>query len=93
MKRLLNFLKRHPDVEIERSALYRTVLESMREVQAYARSHGGNIELVDVSDEGDVKVRFRGSCAHCPLSELTLKQGVVDRLKDLVPEVRTVVSV
>ena len=53
---------------------------------------GGNVELVDVSDDGLVKVQLVGACGSCPFSLMTLKNGIEARLKELVPEVREVIS-
>lgn len=59
----------------------------MSSVQAYARSHGGEIELVGVSDEGDVTIRLHGACRGCPMSSMTLKHGIEEQLRTLVPGV------
>ncbi len=48
---------------------------------------GGDIELVDVTDDGVVRVRLKGACAHCPFSSMTLAVGVEQQLKEAVPEV------
>lgn len=56
--------------------------------------HGGNVELVDVDMvTGQVQVRMQGSCVGCPMSEMTLKAGIEDTLKEMVPEVSEVVQV
>lgn len=56
--------------------------------------HGGNVELVDVDREsGRVQVRMQGACVGCPMSEMTLKAGIEDTLKEMVPEVTEVVQV
>ncbi|MBI5076778.1 NifU family protein [Candidatus Falkowbacteria bacterium] len=54
---------------------------------------GGDVELVEVTGDGVVKVRLRGACAHCPMSVLTLKQGVEAAIKKEVPEIKKVVAV
>ncbi len=67
------------------------VLKILREGLAM---HGGNVELVDVDPEsGLVQVRLQGSCVGCPMSELTLKAGIEDTLKEMVPEVKEVIQV
>ena len=53
---------------------------------------GGNVELVDVKD-GVVKLKLTGACAGCPMSTMTLKNGIERILKREVPEVKEVVSV
>ncbi len=56
--------------------------------------HGGNCELVDADPEtGIVQVRMQGACVGCPMSEMTLKAGIEDTLKEMVPEVKEVVQV
>lgn len=55
--------------------------------------HGGNVELVDVDPEaGRVVVRMQGACVGCPMSELTLKAGIEDTIKELIPEIKEVVA-
>lgn len=73
--------------------LYSQVAAKMKTVQAYARSHGGSIELVDVSADGKVYVKLKGACAACPLATVTLKLGVDQVLKASVPGVTAVIRV
>ncbi|MDP6156162.1 MAG: NifU family protein [Candidatus Thermoplasmatota archaeon] len=56
------------------------------------QADGGDIELVDVTSEGLVKVRLTGACGSCPMSQMTLKAGVERMMKHLVPGVKEVVS-
>ncbi len=53
---------------------------------------GGNVELVEIVD-GVVKVRLQGACAGCPMSQMTLKNGIERLIKEDVPEVKSVVAV
>lgn len=56
------------------------------------RADGGDVEFVSL--EGNVvKVRLTGACGSCPMSQMTLKQGVEVRLKELIPEIERVESV
>ena len=79
--------------EIEQGPLYNEVKSAMKGVQAYARSHGGRIELIGVTEEGDVKVRLHGTCKSCPLSTVTLKLGVERELKSAIPGIRKVIQI
>jgi len=54
---------------------------------------GGDIELVDVGDDGIVKVRLTGACGGCPMSQLTLTGYVEKTLKEAIPEVKGVMPV
>lgn len=65
----------------------------LNEIRPGLQSDGGDVELVEVSDDGVVKVRLTGSCAGCPMSTLTLKMAIEKRLKEKVPEVKSVEQV
>ncbi len=54
------------------------------------QADGGDIELVEISGEGIVTVRLTGACGGCPMSQMTLQQGVERMLKEQVPEVTKV---
>lgn len=92
MALIRNLLGRRPEPAVQ-GPLYPAVKDAIASVQAYARSHGGEIELVGVSEEGDVTIRLRGACRGCPMSALTLKHGVEEQLQALVPGVRAVEQV
>jgi Fe-S cluster biogenesis protein NfuA len=68
------------------------VIETLDEIRPNIQADGGDIELVGI-DKGVVKVRLKGACAGCPMSALTLKQGVERTLKNKIPEVERVEAV
>ncbi len=65
----------------------------LNEVRPALQADGGDVELVDVSEDGIVSVRLVGACAGCPMATMTLKNGIEKILKDKLPEVKEVVSV
>ena len=65
----------------------------MKSIRPGLQADGGDVELVEVTEEGVVKVRLKGACGSCPMSQLTLKQGIERRLKASIPEVTSVESV
>ncbi len=69
------------------------VEKAIREIQPHLRADGGDIELVDVDLEGVVKVRLKGACVGCPMSQMTLQWGVERYLKNRIPEVKRVETV
>lgn len=73
------------------SPLRERVEKALVQAQAYARSHGGKIELVDVR-ENEVILKLKGTCSFCPLSKITLQKGVVEVLQELVPEITKVTT-
>ena len=62
-------------------------------VRPFLQADGGDVELVDVTDDGVVKVRLTGACGSCPMSTYTLKMGVENKLKKELPEVKAVEQV
>ena len=72
----------------------KNIEEALEEIRPLLQADGGNVELVDVDEEqGIVKVRLTGACAGCPYSQMTLKNGIEQILKQKVPEVKCVESV
>jgi Fe-S cluster biogenesis protein NfuA len=63
------------------------------EVRPSLQADGGNVELVDISEDGIVKVRLTGACGTCPMSTLTLKMAIEKTLKDRIPSVKAVEQV
>jgi Fe-S cluster biogenesis protein NfuA len=57
------------------------------------QSDGGDLELVDVTADNVVQVRFHGACVGCPSSSITLRQGIERTVREKVPEVREVLAV
>ena len=53
---------------------------------------GGNVELVNVNDEGVVEVTLTGACAGCPMSSMTLKNGIEQILRREIPEIKAVLA-
>jgi Fe-S cluster biogenesis protein NfuA len=66
------------------------VQEVINEIRPNLQADGGDIELIDVTDDGIVKVKLRGACAGCPGAAFTLKNGVERILKARIPEVKGV---
>jgi Fe-S cluster biogenesis protein NfuA len=69
------------------------VQTAIQDVRPSLQADGGDIELVGVDETGKVKVKLTGACSGCPMSEMTLKNGVEKYLKKAVPEVTSVESV
>lgn len=67
------------------------VQKSIDKIRPMLQADGGDVELVDVK-EGVVKVRLKGACAGCPMSQMTLKNGIERFLKQEIPEIKSVES-
>jgi Fe-S cluster biogenesis protein NfuA len=57
------------------------------------QADGGDVELIDVSSDGIVKVKLTGACHGCPMAQMTLKAGIEKVIKTQVPEIKEVVAV
>jgi Fe-S cluster biogenesis protein NfuA len=69
------------------------VRQALEEVRPHLQVDGGDVELVDVTEDGTVKVKLTGACAGCPMSQMTLKWGVENYLKKKIPAVKSVEAV
>jgi len=68
------------------------VESALKEIRPSLQADGGDVELIDV-ENGIVKVRLTGACAGCPMSQMTLKQGIESYIKKAIPEVLSVEAV
>jgi len=66
---------------------------ALDKIRPHLQADGGNVELVDVTEDGVVKVRLVGACGSCPMAGMTLAHGVTKAVKESVPEIKEVVSV
>ena len=69
------------------------VEEVLNDVRPALQAHGGDVKLIDVTEDGIVKVQLTGACGSCPMSQMTLKMGVEKELKQRLPEIKEVVAV
>lgn len=69
------------------------VQEVLDLVRPALQADGGDVELVDVAEDGIVSVRLKGACGSCPMSTMTLKMGIEKTLKEKIPGVKSVIQV
>jgi Fe-S cluster biogenesis protein NfuA len=68
------------------------VEKALSEIRPHLQADGGDVELVEV-ENGIVKVKLTGACGGCPMSQMTLKQGIETHIKKSIPEIVSVESV
>jgi Fe-S cluster biogenesis protein NfuA len=66
---------------------------ALNKIKPSLQADGGDVELVEVTEDGVIKVKLTGTCAGCPMSQMTLKMGIEKILKEEVPGVKEVVAV
>ena len=69
------------------------VQKALDAIRPNLQADGGDVDLIDVTEDGVVKVKLVGACQGCPMSQMTLKKGIQEFLQREIPEVREVVSV
>ncbi len=77
----------------EQNTLKQKVAESLMAIRPSLQADGGDVELVNVDDEGVVSVRLVGACRGCPMSTMTLKMGIERMLREQIPEIKSVKAV
>ena len=80
--------KRKQEVELVRAK----VEEILNNIRPSLQADGGDVELVDVK-EGVVSLKLTGACAGCPMSAMTLKNGIERTLKQEIPDIKEVIAV
>ncbi len=73
--------------------LYERIDQALDEIRPYIHSHAGDVNIVDVSDEGVVKLQMTGTCHGCPMSMLTLRLGIERILLEKVEGLTGVIAV
>jgi len=69
------------------------VEQALEKIRPALMRDGGNVELVEVTEDGVVRVKLTGACGGCPMSQMTLKMGIEKVVKQAVPEVQSVEAV
>lgn len=69
------------------------VRKALEDIRPTLQADGGDVELVEVTEDGTVRVRLQGACRGCPMAQMTVKNGIEQLLKDKVPGVAEVEAV
>ena len=65
---------------------------ALNKIRPVLQADGGDVELIEVTSDGVVKVRLTGACRGCPLNQMTLRVGIEKVIKQEVPEVKEVIA-
>lgn len=75
------------------TSLYDRVNAAIEQLRPYLKSDGGDMELVEITNENVVRVKLLGACKTCTMSEMTLKAGLEEALKSAAPQIKSVESI
>ncbi|MEY4003051.1 MAG: hypothetical protein RIT07_1093 [Bacteroidota bacterium] len=76
----------------ENQTLNLRIEEALNSIRPYLQADGGDVELVEVKEEGDVVLRLTGACSHCEMSEMTMTAGIEETLRRAVPGLGSIVA-
>jgi len=91
-----DMLSKIPDVRIiglMEETMKIEVQQALEEIRPMLQADGGDVELVEVTEDGVVRVRLQGACKGCPMSQMTVKNGIERLLKEKVDGVTEVESI
>ena len=75
------------------SDLVKKIQDALSEIRPFLERDGGNVSLVEITNELDVIVKFHGSCQSCKVNQMTLKSGVEYTIKKYAPEINKVLNI
>lgn len=77
---------------IDKKSVEQKVLKALEQLRPFLLADGGDMELIEVKDDGTVVVKLLGACSDCSMSMMTLKAGLEESVKKAAPEVKEVVA-
>lgn len=80
-------------MELNIEDLTNKVNDSLKALRPHLEADGGDMELVEITQDGIVKVRLLGACSDCSMSFMTLKAGLEEAVKKVAPEIKSVVAI
>lgn len=79
--------------EHEKQEFLKRIDKALDDIRPHLRIDGGDIEVLELTDSMDVRIKWLGNCQSCTMSDMTLKAGVTETLKRQIPEIREVEAV
>ena len=79
--------------ETAQTAVKEKVEAALAQVRPMLQRDGGDVELVEITEDGIAKVRLQGACQGCPMAQVTLQMGIERVLKEMVPDIKSVQAV
>lgn len=80
-------------MEINHFDILAKVENSLDKIRPFLEKDGGNIQVVDLNNFGELRLEFLGTCKECSMSNLTFKNGIEENIKKDVPEIKKVIAI
>lgn len=78
---------------MDKKKIIEKINAALEQLRPFLNDDGGDIEFIELTPENVVKVRFLGACKDCSMSDMTLKGGVEETIKKMVPEIISVIAI
>jgi Fe-S cluster biogenesis protein NfuA len=73
--------------------LHRKVEEALDTIRPYLEADGGNVEVIEITDDQTLKIELKGACKTCNMSHMTMRSGIEETIRRAVPEIKHIISV
>lgn len=73
--------------------MYQKVEEALNTIRPYLEADGGNVEVLEITDNNILKLELTGACKTCSMSHMTLKAGIEETIRKAVPEIKEILSI
>ena len=80
-------------IDVTSDALLKRVEKSLDTMRPYLNDDGGNVEIVEITNDMVVRLKLVGACSTCPQSFMTMKAGIEEAVRRAVPEIKSVVAI
>lgn len=81
------------DIDKNMSPLHQKVEEALNQIRPYLEADGGNVEIVEITDDNILRLELKGACKTCNMSHMTMKSGIEETIRKSVPEIKGIESV
>ncbi len=78
---------------LNRTELEQKIEIALNSMRPFLQADGGDVELIDITDEMEVQLRLLGNCSSCSMSSMTMKAGIENGLKSAIPQISKVTAV
>jgi Fe-S cluster biogenesis protein NfuA len=78
---------------MDKKELQDKVVEVLNKIRPYLQQDGGDLEFIELTDDNIVNIKLKGACGGCPHATITLKQGIEQAVKQVLPEIQSVEAV
>ncbi len=79
-----------PATETKNEEIVRRIESSLDNIRPYLEADGGNVRVLEITEDHVVKLEFLGNCSNCAMSTMTFKAGVEEAIRRSVPEIRSI---